>query len=68
MRIYTRLGARTRILRLRTRVTVKFITIACGWEVDSLEKLTMSILSYFQKVPLVEPEKAEVQRHVGQSG
>ena len=50
----------TRILRPRTRVAVKFITIVCVWEVDSLEKLTMSILRYFQKVPSVEPETAEV--------
>ena len=54
------LCACTRILRPRTRVAVKFIAIACGREVDSLEKLTMSILRYFQKVPSVEPGTTEV--------
>ena len=51
------LCARTRILRPRPRVAVN----RSMWsEIDSLEKLTMSILRYFQKVPSVEPGTAEV--------
>ena len=45
------LCARTCILRPRPHVAVN----RSMWsEIDSLEKLTVSILSYFQKVPSVE--------------
>ena len=43
-----------------TYLAVKFITLAYSREIDSLEKLTMSILRYFQRVQSVEPERAEV--------
>ena len=44
----------------RGRLLLLSIYIACGCEGNSLEKLTMSILRYFPKVPSVEPEPAEI--------